>query len=112
MNKQVKYTASGKVKLKLSYAQYEDFLFFIDWLPEYQRNSYMTPLQLVWNIVMQKMRDRYILAHYAKGQEQTITLSMEEAVIVKQLFTIAPSDVRGILSGVMMEVDQIVVSHA
>lgn len=112
MSKQVKFTAKGDIKLKLSAAQYQDFLFLIDWLPAYQRNSYMTPLQQVWNIVMQKLRERLQLAPYAPGQEQSITVKIEEAVILKTLYAIAPEDVRGILASVIMELDQIVISHA
>ena len=109
---QVKYTAKGDIKVRLSAAQYQDFLFLIDWLPAYQRNSYMTPQQLVWNIVMQKLKERFQLAPYAPNTEQSFTIKIEEAVILKQLFTAAPGEVRGILAGIMMSLDQIVVSHA
>lgn len=112
MATKVKYTSKGDVKLKLSAAQYEDFLTFLDWLPEYQRNSYMTPQQLVWNIVLQKVRDRYVLAQYLPNQDHSVTLKMEEAVILKSMYQICPGDTRGIIEGVMMELDRIVVSHA
>lgn len=112
MKKQVKYTSKGDVKIKLTPAQYDDFLTFLDWLPEYQRNSYMTPQQLVWNIVLTRVRERYMIASYDPKAEQTVTLRMEEAVILKQMYTICPGDTRGILEGIMMELDQIVVSYA
>lgn len=107
-----KLTAKGDIKIKLSPAQYQDFLYLIDWLPEYQRNSYITPLQKVWNIVMQRLKERLQLAPYHPKEEQSVTIRIEEAVILKTLFQVAPMEVRGIIEGVMMQVDQIVVSHA
>lgn len=112
MSKTVKYTSKGDIKMKLSAAQYEDFLTFLDWLPEYQRNSYMTPQQLVWNIVLQKVRDRFVLAPYQPNQDHSVVLKMEEGVILKSMYQICPADTRGIIEGVMMQLDQIVVSHA
>jgi hypothetical protein len=108
----VKYTAKGDLKIKLSWKQFEDFLTFLDWLPDYQRNSQMTPAFRVWNLVTQRIKDRYLIAFYAEGKEQSITLKMEEAVILKEMYHRAPDDIRGLLVGVMLELDQKVISYA
>lgn len=112
MSKQVKITAKGDIKLKLSAAQYEDFLAFLDWLPGYQKNSQMTPAFRVWNLVLQRIRDRYLIAPYLVSTEYIVVVKMEEAVILREHFAKAPEDIRGILSSVMMSLDQIVISHA
>ena len=109
---QVKYTAKGELKLKLSIAQYEDFLAFLDYLPEYQRNSYITPHLRLWNITIQRIKDRYLMASYRPGAEQSVTLRMEEALVLKHMYQHSPDDIKGILGGVMMEIDQKVISHA
>lgn len=107
-----KYTAKGDIKLKLSPAQYEDFLTFIDWLPGYQKNSQMTPAFRVWNLVLQRIRERYLIAPYLSAGEYSVVLKIEEAVIIREHFARAPEDIRGILPAVMMSLDQIVISHA
>lgn len=109
---QVKYTAKGDIKLKLSTAQYEDFLAFLDWLPGYQKNSQMTPAFRVWNLVTQRVKERYLIAPYLSGQEQSVTLRIEEAVVIREMYHKAPAEARGILAAVMMQLDQIVVSYA
>lgn len=109
---QVKYTAKGTVKMTLTSAQYEDFLAFLDWLPGYQKNSQMTPAFRVWNLVTQRIKDRFQVASYFAGQDQSMSFSMEEAFIIKEMYARAPEQVRGINSGVMMQLDQIIVSYA
>lgn len=113
MSKQtVKITAKGDLKIKLSAKQYEHFLEFLNWLPPYQKNSQMTPAFRVWNLVTQRIKDRYLIAPYFEGKEQSVTLKMEEAVILKEMYHRAPDYVKGILPGIMMELDQKVISHA
>lgn len=79
--KTVKKTKQGHIKIKLTQRQFGDFLDLIDCFPEYQKNSQYTPLHRVWMIVLQKMKDRYMVP-ILMDDHMTVTLRIEEAVII------------------------------
>lgn len=75
----VKLTKKGDIKITLSKVQVEDFLALLDQLETYQDNSYMFPLQRLWNTVSLRLKDRFTSVPY---EAQSITLKKEEAIVI------------------------------
>jgi hypothetical protein len=104
----VKQNKKGHYILTINGYQYLEIVDFVDAMPGYQANSQYTALQRVWNIVLQKLKDRFVMQPRVLEDEMKVPFRQEEAVVLTELFfRFKPQDT--LLNGIMQDLHQKIV---